>query len=302
MNALRLCGLTKSYDGNRAVDDLTLTVHGGEIYGMLGPNGAGKTTTMRLVAGLARSTAGSIWVNGVEVSARRRRGVAAPVGVMLEEPAFAPHLSGRDNLRALAHRARVSVARVDQELARVRLSGRAQDRYDTYSMGMRQRLGLAAALLARPGVLVLDEPANGLDPAAMAGLRATLRGLAADGCAVLLSSHLLAETAQVCDRIGVMSRGRLVAETSMDELEGHGRLVICAEPLSEARDLIARHWGDDAVVVRDRHLEVAVPRTAAAEANRVLVAADIEVTRLEWRRPDLETLYLDLTGASDHVA
>ena len=187
--------LTKRYGRTLAVDDVSLTVRTGEVYGFLGPNGAGKTTTMRMLLGLVRPTSGSLRIAG---RAPGDRGHLDQVGALVEGPAFYPYLSGRQNLRALARHAGVSIDRVDVVLDQVELTDRAGSRYDTYSLGMKQRLGLAAALLKDPRLLILDEPTNGLDPAGMADMRALIRGLSRDGVTVLLSSHLLGEVQQVC--------------------------------------------------------------------------------------------------------
>ena len=206
-----------------AVDDLTFSLEAGTITGFLGPNGAGKTTTLRLLLGLAEPTDGEALVLG-----RRYRELDQPaqrVGAVLESNDFDPGRSGGDHLRALAIAAEIPSSRVDEVLELVELAGTADRRVKTYSLGMRQRLGLAAALLGNPGLLILDEPANGLDPAGVHWLRSFLRSFADGGRTVLVSSHLLAEVAQAVDGVMIIDRGRLVAAAPLDELTGGGRTL-----------------------------------------------------------------------------
>jgi ABC-2 type transport system ATP-binding protein len=212
--------LTKRFGDLVAVDDLTFSLEPGTITGFLGPNGAGKTTTLRLLLGLAEPTAGEALVFG-----RRYRNLKDPgrrVGAVLESSDLHPGRSGRDHLRALVAAARISFARVDEVLALVELEGAADRRVRTYSLGMRQRLGLATALLGDPELLVLDEPANGLDPAGVHWLRGFLRQFAEQGRTVLVSSHMLAEAAQTVDRVVIIDRGRLVVTGRLDELTERG--------------------------------------------------------------------------------
>ena len=299
--AVETRGLTKAYGGLLAVDDLDLHVRPGEVFGFLGPNGAGKTTTLRMLLGLVRPTAGSIRILGAEPGAGRAERHAG-VGALVEGPAFYPFLSGRDNLRALAAHARVPRTRVGAVLELVGLADRAKDRCHTYSLGMKQRLGLAAALLKSPELLVLDEPTNGLDPSGMADMRATIRDLAGDGCTVLLSSHLLGEVRQICDRVGVISRGRLVTQKPIRELGGDGTLRVVADPLDRVHDKATRMLGADLVRVDEAALDLTVSPGMAANINRALVAEGIAVRELFWREPGLESVFFELTkGARDAV-
>ena len=229
-------GLGKRFgDAIVAVDRLDLRVRRGEVYGFLGPNGAGKSTTLRMLLGLVRPTSGSAAVLGEPPGAAAG---LARIGAMIEAPAFYPYLSGRDNLRVLAGHAGVAPARVESVLAEVGLTSRAGDRTATYSMGMKQRLGVAAALLKDPELLILDEPTNGLDPAGMAEMRAFISALAQGGRTVLLSSHLMGEIEQVSDRVGVIREGRLIAEGTVEDLRGRARLRVRAEPLADAARLL----------------------------------------------------------------
>jgi ABC-type multidrug transport system ATPase subunit len=284
-------GLGKRYgEAIVAVDDLDLRVRRGEVYGFLGPNGAGKTTTLRMLLGLVRPTAGSAAILGEPPGAPEG---LARIGAMVEAPAFYPYLSGRDNLRVLADHAGVAHARIDAVLAEVGLTSRANDRSATYSMGMKQRLGVAAALLKDPELLILDEPTNGLDPGGMAEMRTFIRAQADGGRTVLLSSHLMGEIEQVSDRVGVIRDGSLVAEGTVEDLRGRARLRVRAEPLADAARLLER-FADVATV--DGHLELAVDTSEAAALNKALVDAGIAVYELSPQRDSLEDVFLELTG------
>jgi ABC-2 type transport system ATP-binding protein len=290
-------GLTKRYGHILAVDDLSITVQHGEVYGFLGPNGAGKTTTLRMLLGLIRPTSGSLRLLGRPPGPEH----LGQVGALIEGPAFYPYLSGRTNLRVLADHAGVARSRVGEVLEIVGLTDRARDRYAGYSLGMKQRLGLAAALLKRPRLLILDEPTNGLDPAGMADMRVTIRELAADGCTVLLSSHLLAEVEQICDRVGVIHQGRLVTETTVDALRSGGTLRVVARPAADAHERLALLLGADHVRATAEGFDLDVGTADAARVNAHLVGAGIEVSQLRWHEPDLERTFLELTGGTGHV-
>jgi ABC-2 type transport system ATP-binding protein len=285
--------LTKRYGKHtKAVDRLTLSVRRGEVYGFLGPNGAGKTTTLRMLLGLVRVTSGTAVVLG--------RAPGDPeslfrVGAMVEEPAFYPHLSGRDNLRVIARFASLPDDGVDAALDTVDLLGRGTDRFKTYSQGMRQRLGVAAALLKAPDLLILDEPTNGLDPAGMAEMRSLIRRLGSGDRTVLLSSHMLGEVQQVCDRVGVISRGALVAEGAVDELRGRGSVLVRAEPLALARENAERLLGTDHVEVLDGTLRLDSDPKDAPRITRELVLAGVAVSEVRAVERTLEDVFLELT-------
>jgi ABC-2 type transport system ATP-binding protein len=219
VEAIRLYDVSKSFRGRPAVDGLSLAVNEGEVFGFLGPNGAGKTTTIRLLLGLLRPDSGRALLFGDPVPCPHR---LADIGAVVEEPAFYPWMSGRRNLSVLADEgAPVSPGAVDEALDLVGLAEVASRKMKTYSQGMRQRLGLAAALLRRPKLLILDEPANGLDPAGIREFRDRFRALGDQGVTVFLSSHLLGEVERICDRVAIVDRGKLVAVGGIDEL-GHG--------------------------------------------------------------------------------
>jgi len=286
--------LTKRYgDAIVAVDALDLRVRRGEVYGFLGPNGAGKTTTLRMLLGLVAPTSGTATVLGAPPGSAAG---LARLGALVEAPAAYPYLSGRDNLRVLAGHAAVAPDRVDAVLDEVALAGRARDRWSTYSLGMKQRLGVAAALLKDPELLILDEPTNGLDPAGMAEMRTFIRSLAEGGRTVVLSSHLMGEVEQVCDRVGVIRAGTLVAEGTVAELRGRAALRVRAEPLPEAARVLATLPGVGAVTDGGGVLDVTVDTGRAAAINRALVEAGVAVSELSVQTASLEDVFLELTG------
>lgn len=216
--ALLTRGLRKDIGKRTIVSDIDLAVPAGEIFGFLGPNGAGKTTTIRMIVGLCRITRGEVFINGHSVR-RDFRAAMRDVGCIVENPEFYRFMSGRDNLRLFARLyPGVGSARVDEVIELVHLGNAARDRVKTYSLGMRQRLGIALALLHRPRLLILDEPTNGLDPAGIREMRELLRSLARDGMTVFVSSHILSEMQQMCDRVGIINRGRMVTVRSVEEL------------------------------------------------------------------------------------
>ncbi len=288
-------GLTKRYpNGIIAVDGLDLVVRRGEVYGFLGPNGAGKTTTLRMLLGLIRPTAGSANVAGGSPGTPRS---LTKVGAIVEAPAFYPYMTGYDNLRLLAIYCGVPVKRVDSALDAVELTPRARHKFSTYSMGMKQRLGIAAALLKEPEVLILDEPTNGLDPQGMADVRNLITQLGQGDRTVLVSSHLLGEVEQMCTRIGVIRKGKLVAEGTIDELRGESKLLIRAKPTDQAMAVLAGECGADKVkVTDDGAFSLSVEPARAAELNRRLVQAGIDVTELRETERSLEDVFMELTG------
>jgi ABC-type multidrug transport system, ATPase component len=298
--AIRTSALTKSYGPGTGVFDLGLRVRRGEVYGFLGPNGAGKTTTMRMLAGLVRPTSGTVTVLGRRPGTRD---ALSGVGALIETPALYPHLSGRDNLRLLARYAGVPPVRVAEVLDEVSMTAKADGAFRSYSLGMRQRIGVAAALLKDPELLILDEPTNGLDPAGRADMRDLIVGLRRDHRTVLLSSHLLAEVEQVCDRVGVIRQGRLIAEGTVAELRGRageGSLSITADPPERAAALIRQLPDVRSVDIIEGVLQVAVDPARAGAVNRLLVENGIDVTELRKRSVSLEDTFLELMGDRRH--
>ena len=292
-------GLTKRYGSKiTAVDSLDLTVERGEVYGFLGPNGAGKTTTLRMLLGLIKPSSGKARVldesPGSPASLSR-------VGALVESPAFYPYLSGWDNLRVMARYSSVSKPRVAEVLEQVELSDRAKDKYKKYSLGMKQRLGVAAALLKDPELLILDEPTNGLDPQGMADMRKLIRDLGTGEHTVLLSSHLLGEVEQICDRVGVIQKGALVAEGTVSELRGTAGLLVKAEPLEEAAQIAEKLAGVEEVQPSDGGLRLTIDPERAAEINAKLVEAGLRVSELRPAEQSLEEVFFQLTGEPQDV-
>jgi ABC-2 type transport system ATP-binding protein len=276
-----------------AVDGLNLAIRKGEIYGFLGPNGAGKTTTLRMLLGLVRPTSGTGKVLGKPLGTAA--GIAR-VGALVESPTFYPYLSGQRNLRILARYAGVPISRVDAVLDQVELTLRARDTFKTYSLGMKQRLGVAAVLLKEPDVLILDEPTNGLDPQGMTEMRALIRVLGHGGRTVLLSSHLLGEVEQICDRVGVISYGKLIADGTVADLRGQAQLLVRADPLERAQRLAEQLYGAERVQVMDGALVLATDPAQAAELARVLVTNGVALSELRPVKRSLEATFMELTG------
>jgi ABC-type multidrug transport system ATPase subunit len=285
-------GLTKRYRHLTAVEKLDLTVKRGEVYGFLGPNGAGKTTTLRMLTGLLKPTTGSARVVGY---APGEPSGLARLGALVEVPAFYPYLSGRDNLRLVADYAGVQRSRIEAALSEVDLTERANDHFRTYSSGMKQRLGVAAALLKEPELLILDEPTNGLDPQGMVEMRNLIRELGRGDRTVLLSSHLLTEVEQICDRVGVIQKGRLIAQGTLAELRGSNRLVVRATPVEQARDILSTALPGTLPTMKDGAFQLDVDPKRAGEINRILVTGGVEVTELRAAERSLEEVFLQLT-------
>ena len=291
-HVIETSALTKRFGETVAVERLDLRVRRGEVYGFLGPNGAGKSTTLRMLLGLVQPTSGSASVLGAAPGSQES---LARIGAMIEGPAFYPFLSGRDNLRVLARYAGVAESRIGAVLAVVDLTARAGDRVSAYSMGMKQRLGIAAALLKDPELLLLDEPTNGLDPAGMAEMRGFIRSLGEGGRTVLLSSHLMGEVEQVCDRVGVIRDGALVAEGTVEELRGSAGLRLRAEPVSTATEVLWSLPSVEALSRDDGVLRVTADVAQAAAINRALVEAGIAVSELRTQQSSLEDVFFALT-------
>ena len=298
--ALETRGLRKSYGSRLALDGLDLSVPTGVVYGFLGPNGAGKTTTMRVLTGLVHPDGGAIEMFGRPFNRRDRRRLF-DVGALVETPAFYPYLSGRDNLRALAASgAQTPARRVDEVLEVVGLQERSSDKVSRYSLGMKQRLGIAGALLNDPKLLLLDEPSNGLDPAGIVAMRETLRHLASIGKTVFISSHLLAEVQQMADVVGIIAAGRLVREGSMQELlaaEGIVRVRVEPDEVPAAAATLGRLTEPDRVVASvgdPGWISVQITPNRSAEVNRTLAGAGIYASAVSSGN-DLEELFLTLT-------
>jgi ABC-2 type transport system ATP-binding protein len=298
--AIRLSGLTKSYGSQPALQGLDLEVPRGTIYGFLGPNGAGKTTTMRILTGLLHPDGGTVELLGSPWTAADRARLHR-VGALVEGPAFYPYLGGRDNLRVVASTGEPPrPGRIDEVLEFVGLSSRAKDPFRTYSLGMKQRLGIAAALLNEPELLLLDEPANGLDPAGIVAVRDLLRRLAGSGTTVFVSSHILPQVQQLADRVGVIDHGRLVREGPLDELlasTGRIRVKVPGDATDRAVAALRPLAPDGDVRLDDNGtgwIRIDLPQDRSGDVNRSLFEAGIVATRLE-ADSDLEQLFLSLT-------
>jgi ABC-2 type transport system ATP-binding protein len=295
MAAISVQGLTKRFGDVLAVDRLSFEVGPGTVTGFLGPNGAGKTTTLRMLLGLVAPTSGTATIDG-----RPYRELADPlrrVGAVLEAGGFHPGRSARDHLRVLAKAAGLPAGRVGEVLEQVGLAAAGRRRVGGFSLGMRQRLGLAAALLGDPEVLVLDEPANGLDPEGVHWLRGLVRGLADQGRTVLVSSHLLAEVAQTIDRVVIIDRGRLVAQSTLADLTaGADRTVRVRTPQPEAlRDLLVARG---ATVTLDGPDRLVAGGVTAEQVGQAAVAGGVVLHEMRFERSNLEDVFLELTGGT----
>ncbi len=295
--AIQTRGLTRRFPGGFGVQDVDLNVPAGTIYGFLGPNGAGKTTTIRLLLDLLRPDSGEIALFGQPLT-RQHRTTLGLVGALVESPSLYSHLTGRENLEITSRLIDAPRTRIDETLDRVGLRESAERRVRDYSLGMRQRLAIALALLGAPRLLILDEPANGLDPAGVLDMRRLLRRLVSeDGLTVFVSSHLLSEIEQLASHVGVLQAGRLRFEGRLDELRARAtpRLSVrCNDP---ARALtLLRAWGEDATMTDAETLLITLTRRGGGDINRELVGAGIAVTHLVREQVSLESLFFDLVG------
>jgi ABC-2 type transport system ATP-binding protein len=297
--ALELRSVSKIYGrgakAKRAVSDVSLSVNRGEVYGFLGPNGAGKSTTIRMALGLIRPSGGEVRLFGRHVA---ERDALRPVGSLVDGGAFYPFLTGRENLRVLARTHGADDTPIDALLERVELRADANRKVKGYSLGMKQRLGVAAALLSNPELVIFDEPTNGLDAAGIQDMRTLIRNLADEGKAVFLSSHLLHEVEQLCDRVAIVAKGRLLREASVSAILEEGEdLWVEAEPI----DLAARELQPDWLVTRtEGGIRVKARRDDAPEIAKRLVKAGIAIFHLGPHEQSLENIFLSMT--QDHDA
>jgi len=302
-------GLTKRFGDRIAVDDVDLRVPQGSAFGYLGANGAGKTTLIRMLLGLTSVTSGTMHLLGRPVPAERATALAR-VGAIVEEPRFHGHLTGRENLTVIAAaREPEAHARIDGALARTGLSQRADERVKRYSLGMRQRLGVARSLLADPELLILDEPTNGLDPAGIREFRDMIRGFVAEGRTVLLSSHLLDEVERICDAIAIVDRGRIVMQGPIAELArgGEETILIATSDEERAFALLGENRAVASAVAEANGIRVRLrpdveAEPAADELGRRLVLAGLAIRRFEPARASLEQRFLDITSRLEEAA
>jgi ABC-2 type transport system ATP-binding protein len=298
--ALTADRLTRRFGDLVAVNELSFEVPGGCLVGFVGPNGSGKSTTIRVLLGLIAASSGTGTVLGEPIEHPER--FAGRVGALIENPAIVGSLTGRDNLRSLAALRGLPASRIDAVIETVGLTGRDGDRASTYSLGMKQRLGIAAALLPDPELLVLDEPTNGLDPAGIVEIRTLLKSLAAGGRTVVVSSHLLAEIQTMADELVIIRLGRLVYAGSLAGLMSRAvERVIAAPELAEDMPRLiglveARGWSWE---LADDQLTVAMPAERSADLNRAAADAGVVLRVVSPRQDTLEQVFLDLTGATD---
>jgi ABC-2 type transport system ATP-binding protein len=292
-------GLTKQFGDRRVVDDLDLTIPSGSVCGFVGPNGAGKTTTIRMLLGLIRPTSGRGRILSGDI--QDPPSYLAQVGALIESPAFYPALSGRDNLLVLTRLGELPSSTIDRVIERVGLADRAGDRFSRYSLGMKQRLGIAAALLAEPSLLILDEPTNGLDPAGIVEMRSLIRSLADEGMTLFVSSHLLSEIEHICDHVVMIRSGRSVFQGSVAELRGLRSAELVLRPEANGQ------LGLLAQLISDRGLEVEIEEATssvivagggslAGELNRAAFESGVTLIHLAEREGSLEEAYFALTG------
>lgn len=292
--ALEAADVSKAYGSVKALDGLTLNIPRGGIFGILGPNGAGKSTLFRIVLGLVRPTTGETRLLGApagDIKALRR------IGAVIETPRFLPWLTARDTLTMLALESGLKTPDIDGWLQRVGLTEAADRKVNGYSVGMKQRLALAAALLTKPEVLILDEPTSGMDPAGILEMRALMRELAdKDGVTIILASHQLDEVQRVCDSVAILDRGKLVKDGRVDQMTAvNERLRLLASPTAKVLDVLGAKGvadGEDAVFA-------AITRVEAPALIAALVKARVDITEARWIGGDLETVFLDSTGDAD---
>lgn len=297
--ALRTISLTKQYGQRLAVNNLSLEVKQGEIFGFLGPNGAGKTTTIRMALNLISPTSGSVEILGKNVATQGAH-VLPRVGALIETPALYLYLSGRNNLRTIGSAlGGVPEKRIDAVLELVGLAGRQKDRVKTYSLGMKQRLGVAIALLQNPDLLILDEPTNGMDPAGIVEMRDLMHQLSAAGKTIFISSHLLAEVQQICTRVAIIAQGKLVTEGSVAELTNRGNeFCVTVEQAAQALELLkTQPWGQGARLDGANALITKAPDNSGRALNLFLVEAGFVPETLERPTHDLEQVFLNLTNS-----
>ncbi len=296
---LAVRGLTKRFGSTVAVDNLDLTIRRGEVLGFLGPNGSGKSTTVSMVLGLVTPTDGSIHIMGQSLADDPSL-VSRHVGAIIENPAFYPYLTGRDNLRAQAQMVGgVPESRIDELLKLVNMEERAGSKYKTFSLGMKQRIGIASTLLTNPALVILDEPTNGLDPAGQREIRSIIPRLAEQGHSVLLASHLLHEVEQVSDQVVIIRRGRKLTEGSVSDLlrrEGQYEIQIETHDLEAAAVVLRQVDGVESVTVREDRLTVQAGEDLGPAISRSLAGAGLYASQITRTHNTLEDVFFELTS------
>ncbi|MGI8586523.1 MAG: ABC transporter ATP-binding protein [Chloroflexia bacterium] len=296
--AIEITGLTKHYGQIEAVSDLSLQVPQGTIFGFLGPNGSGKTTTIRMILGLVRPTSGQVRVLGHDAVAERAK-ILPQVGAIVESPTYYGYLSGRENLQHHAWLLGTPRSRIDEVLEIVDLQDRAGDKVKTYSLGMKQRLGIAASLLNNPRLIMLDEPTNGLDPQGTADVRSLIRRLCEAGHTIFLSSHMMHEIEQICHYVAIINHGKLVVQGTVQQLlEGQERVVLEASPAATAAHVLQHGVGIEAAVSGDQQVSADLPVERVPDAVSLLVDAGVRIYSITRSKTSLEDYFLARTGAA----
>jgi ABC-2 type transport system ATP-binding protein len=303
---LRTFGLTKRFGRLTAVKDLSIELRRGEVFGFLGPNGAGKSTTVGMILGLIAPTAGRIELFGRSLHDDMWKSLRR-VGAVIEEPAFYPYLSGWDNLQALATAiGGIKMDKIDEVLVRVNLRDRASDKYGHYSVGMKQRLGIASTLLRDPELIILDEPTSGLDPAGTLEVRDLIPQLAHESRAVFLCSHLLHEVEQVCNRVAIIKQGQLITSATVSDLLARGQKLRIkvdgpADGRAEAASVLrSLPWVRSVVEEGEGYLAIDAPKESGREINKALAMHNIYLSELAMHNATLESVFLELTGGEGH--
>lgn len=301
---LELKHLTKKLGGMNVVDDLSLTVKPGEIFGLLGPNGAGKTTTIRMIVGLMSKTKGQVIVEGIDAGKDFSKAMTQ-IGAIVENPEMYKFLTGYQNLIHFAHMAleEITEERIHEVVKLVDLQDAIHKKVKTYSLGMRQRLGVAQAVLHRPSLLILDEPTNGLDPQGIHEFREYLRQLTKDGTSVIVSSHLLSEMQLMCDRAAIIQKGKLINISTVDEMSGsRSKPAIVQFDVSDtvkAQDILETKNPGFEITRQDNQIQLALEKSETASINKILVNAGISVYGINSKQQTLEDKFLELTKAGE---
>lgn len=303
MSLLQIRNLTKKIGNKTIVDQLTLDMEKGEIVGLLGPNGAGKTTTIRIIVGLMSKSGGQVFIDGTDAHTHFEQAMKH-VGVIVENPDLYKYLSGYDNLIHFSRMTPgVTEARIREVIALVGLEHSINDKVSTYSLGMRQRLGLAVVLVHKPSLLVLDEPTNGLDPAGIRELRGHLKHLAQkEGVGIMISSHLMSEMEMMCDRVAILQRGKLVGIQKISDMADDERTQVQFEV--DRPDLavlvLQSIMSGDEITTDQRHIQVRIAKESIPEISRKLMAAGINVYGVHTVKKTLEDKFMEITGGEEH--
>ncbi len=298
-SVIQLKGVSKVIKGKKIIDSLSFDVYEGEVFGFLGPNGAGKTTTIRMIVGLMRITEGDVVISGKSIKSDFENAVKE-VGAIVENPELYKFMSGYQNLKHFARMQKgISEARLKEVIELVGLTDRIHDKVKTYSLGMRQRLGLAQCLLHKPKLLILDEPTNGLDPAGIREIRDYIRRLAQEeGMAVIVSSHLLSEMEMMCDRIGIIQKGKLVDIQTVRDFVGDSEQIYQFEVNDGVRveEILSSHTGDFQFEIKENQIQIGLPKEKVPEVVKLLVEKEIEIYSVMPVSKTLEDRFLEITN------